>query len=158
MQTSITSQNGGARNAHLIAWDDPTPERNVCPALRLRRTTFGRKVLDRSRRRDRVERHVHDGGKSPRRCRTRTRPEALPVRPPRFVEVHVRTVRTPKRSMLVKQRYMGTSREANDVLDKSREEILVPYIYPVTVVVRDVRIVCSNVSSLADVDYLSCLC
>ncbi len=78
-------------NAHLVAWDNAAPECNVCPALLVCRTTFGGKVLHRGRRRDRVERHVHDGGDASGRSRTSAGPEALPLRPPRFVEVHMRT-------------------------------------------------------------------
>jgi len=74
----------------LIARDDPAPERNVRPALRgARSTTFGREVLHGSRRRDRVERHVHDGGDTAGRRCARARPEALPVRSPGFVEMHM---------------------------------------------------------------------
>ena len=76
--------------AHLVARDDPAPERNVRPALRgARSTTFGREVLHGSSRRDRVERHVYDGGDTARRRCARTRPEALPVRPPGFVEMYM---------------------------------------------------------------------
>lgn len=76
--------------AHLIARDDPAPERNVRPAPRgARRTTFDREVLHGSSRRDRVERHVHDGGDTTGRRCARARPEALPVRPPGFVEMHM---------------------------------------------------------------------
>jgi hypothetical protein len=77
--------------AHLIARDNAAPECYICPALLMRRTTFGRKVLHRGRRWDRVERHVHDGGYAPGRSRTSARPKALPVRPPRLVKVHMRT-------------------------------------------------------------------
>ena len=53
--------------------------------------TFGGKVLHGGRRWDRVERHVHDGGYASGRSRTSARPEALPIRPPRLVKVHMRT-------------------------------------------------------------------
>jgi hypothetical protein len=81
-------------NAYLIAWDNAAPERNVCPALITRRTTFGRKVLHLGRWWDRVERHVHDCSYAPRRSRTSARPKTLPIRPPRLVEVHMRTGHT----------------------------------------------------------------
>jgi hypothetical protein len=46
-----------------------------------------------------------------------------------------------------------------DVLDEPGEEILVANVYPAIVVVRvgahEIRVVCSGMSSFADVDYLS---
>ena len=77
--------------AHLIAWDDSTPERNIRPAPRSAcRIAFGREVRYGGRRRDRVERHVHDGGDAPGRRCARARPEALPVRSPGLVQMHMR--------------------------------------------------------------------
>ena len=77
--------------AHLITWDNATPECNIRPALLTRRTAFGGKVFHSGRRWDRVERHVHDGGYTSGRSRTSARPEALPIRPPRLVKVYMRT-------------------------------------------------------------------
>jgi hypothetical protein len=49
--------------------------------------------------------------------------------------------------------------EETDVLDEPGEEILVADVYPAIVVVRvaayEIRVVCSGISSFADVDYLS---
>ena len=77
--------------AHLITWDNTAPEGNIYPALLKRRTTFGGKVLHSGRRGDRVERHIHNSGYASRRSCTSARPEALPIRPPRLVKVHMRT-------------------------------------------------------------------
>jgi hypothetical protein len=49
-----------------------------------------------------------------------------------------------------------TGRET-DVLDESGKEVLVADVYPAVVVARDVRIVRSDVASLPDIDYFSCL-
>jgi hypothetical protein len=81
---------------YLIPWYDAAPERNVCPALLARRATFDSEIFHRSRWRDGVERHVHHGSNAPRRCGARARPETLPVRPSRFVEVYVCAVQKVK--------------------------------------------------------------
>ena len=112
---STTGQNG---RTHLISRDDPAPERDVRPALRgARRTAFGREVLHGSSRWYRVERHVYDGGDTTRRRCARARPEALPVRPPGFVEMDMcARDRDHKRTH-------ARTRAPSDVIESEREVV-----------------------------------
>src|SRR5205085_5326898 len=63
---------------------------NVHTALAPRRFEFSSEAFCRRSRRHAVERHVNYASHAARRSRARRRREALPLRPPRLVYVHVR--------------------------------------------------------------------
>lgn len=74
---------------YLVTGDDPTPEADVRPTLALCGIAFDHEVLHGSRWRDRIERHIHNGGHTPRKSSSGTCPETFPICSTWLVQVYV---------------------------------------------------------------------
>lgn len=76
---------------HRVPRNDSAPKSYISPTLTLGCLALGPQIGDCGGRRDRVERHFHDG-RTPPGCRSLSpSPKTLPICPPRLVQMNVRT-------------------------------------------------------------------
>ena len=111
----------------MVAWDDAAPESDISPALSTGGVSLLLEVRDGRGGRDRVERHIDEGGDATRGRSACPRPKAFPVCPSGLVQMDVRAGAVDSR----RQRPWRVGGMTVHLLDKSWENILVSRIYPV---------------------------